>query len=138
MRKLLSVLALIITMSFVLPNEVKAQVYTYRTTGYAYKKINSYGNWTQWSDWQDSDMRVVINFNTDVITIYSPKTQIYKVTEHLRNFTDSSEGKNVEFAAIDEDGLRCHIRLRIETNGNSQIYCSWSNLIHVYNVRRTN
>ena len=135
MRKLLLLLALIATIGVV---ETKAQVYTYRTTGYAYKKVNSYGNWTQWSDWQDSDMRVVINFNTDVITIYSPKTQIYKVTEHLRNFTDSSGGSQVEFAAVDEDGLRCHIRLRIETNGNSQIYCEWSNLIHVYNVRRTN
>lgn len=125
-------------MSFVFTTEVQAQVYTYRTTGYAYKKVNSYGNWTNWSDWLKSDMRMVINFNTDVVTIYSPKTQVYKITEFIRNFTDSSGGKQVEFAFVDQDGDRGHMRLRIETNGNSQVYIEFSNIIWCYNVRRTN
>lgn len=138
MKKFLTALMLIMTLSVIIPQEIKAQVYTYRTTAYAYKKVNSYGNWTNWSDWQDSDMRMVINFNTDVITIYSPTTQIYKVTKYIRNFTDSSGGKQVEFAAVDEEGKNCHIRLRIEANGNSQTYIEWSDLILCYNVRRTN
>lgn len=139
MKKFLSILMLIFTMSIVLPDEAMAQVYTYRTTGYAYKKVNSYGNWSDWSSWQDSDMSMTINFNNDVIIIYSPETQRYRITEHIRNFTDSSGGKQVEFAAKDlGDDTKCHIRLRIETNGNSQIYIEWSNLILCYNVRRTN
>lgn len=118
--------------------EASAQIYTYRTTGYAYKRVNSYGNWTQWTDWMDSNMKVTINMNTDRITIYSPQTQYYRVTEYLRKFTDSSGGSQVEFSAIDEEGLRCSIRLRVEKNGNSQLYIEWSDLILCYNVRRTN
>lgn len=138
MKKFLTALMLIMTLSIIIPQEIKAQVYTYRTTGYAYKKVNSYGNWTEWSDWLDSDMTMVINFNTDVVTIYSPTTQRYKITKFIRNFTDNSGGKQVEFAFIDQDGDKGHMRLRIETNGNSQVYIEFSNWIWCYNVRRTN
>ena len=138
MKKILSVFMLICALSIALPSEIKAQVYTYRTTGYAYKKVNSYGNWNDWSEWLDSDMSMVINFNTDQIVIYSPTTQRYKITKHVRNYTDNSGGKQVEFAAVDQDGDKCHIRLRIEKNGNSQIYIEFSNIMWVYNVRRTN
>lgn len=138
MKKFLLTLVLMLSLSFSVPVEVKAQIYTYRTTGYAIKKVNSYGNWTDWSAWQDSDLSMVINFNTDMVTIYSPKTQRYKITEFVRNFTDDSGGKQVEFVFIDQDGDRGHMRLRIETNGNSQIYIEFSNIIWVYNVRRTN
>ena len=131
-------LMLIMTMGFVMPQDALGQVYTYRTTGYAYKQVNSYGNWTNWSDWQDSDMTMVINFNTDVVTIYSPTTQRYKITKFIRNFTDNSGGKQVEFAFVDQDGDKGHMRLRIETNGNSQVYIEFTNIMWVYNVRRTN
>lgn len=138
MKKILMTLMLIIGMSFVLPQESFGQVYTYRTTGYAYKQVNSYGNWSDWSSWQDSNMSMVINFNTDVVTIYSPTTQRYRITQFIRNFTDSSGGKQVEFAFIDQDGDKGHMRLRIETNGNSQVYIEFTNIMWVYNVRRTN
>lgn len=129
---------LILLFTLLIGIEASAQVYTYRTYQFAEKHINSYGNWTDWTDWQDSNMRLVINMNTDVITIYSPTTQIYRITEYLRKFTDNSGGNQIEFSAIDQDGDRCHIRLRIETNGNSQLYVEFNNLILCYNVRRTN
>ena len=138
MKKFLTALMLIMTLSVIIPQEIKAQVYTYRTTAYAYKKVNSYGNWTNWSDWQDSDMTMVINFNTDVVTIYSPTTQRYKITKFIRNFTDNSGGKQVEFAFVDQDGDKGHMRLRIEKNGSSQVYIDFSNICWVYCVVLTN
>lgn len=138
MKKILALFALILTMSFIVPNEIKAQVYTYKTTAYAYQKTDSYGNWGKWSEWLDSDMTMVINFDTDVVTIYSPTTQRYKITKFIRNYTDNSGGKQVEFAFVDQDGDRGHMRLRIETNGNSQVYIDFNNIRWCYNVRRTN
>ena len=117
---------------------ISAQVYTYRTYQYAYKQVNSYGNWTNWSDWQKSDMLMTINFDTDIVKIYSPKVQTYRITEFVRNFTDNSGGKQVELAFVDQDGDRGHMRLRIETNGNSQVYIEFNNIMWVYNVIRTN
>ena len=138
MKKILSVLMLICALSIALPSEVKAQVYTYKTTGYAHKEVNSQGNWNDWSDWLDSNMRVTISYDDDIIVIYSPKKQIFRITKHIRNYTDNSGGKQAEFAAVDQDGDRCHIRMRIETNGNSQLYVEYSNLILCWNVKRTN
>lgn len=129
---------LIILFTLLIGLEASAQVYTYRTTGYAYKQVNSDGNWTSWSEWLDSDMSMIINFNTDIVTIYSPTTQRYKITKFIREFTDNSGGKQVEFAFVDQDGDKGHMRLRIEKNGNSQIYIEFSNIMWVYNVKKTN
>lgn len=134
MKRLLSTVILTVLVSVT----CLAQVYTYRTTDYAYKQVNSStGKWSGWSDWQDSNMTMVINFNTDVVTIFSPTTQRYKITKFVREFTDNSGGKQVEFAFVDQDGDKGHMRLRIEKNGNSQVYVEFSNIMWVYNVRRT-
>ena len=127
-------LMLVMVLSFAAAD---AQIQYYRTTGFAYKYVNSYGRWTNWTDWQSSDMVITINFNTDVVKIYSPQTQTYRILEHTRNFTDSSGGKQVEFKFIDQDGDRGSMRLRIERNGNSQLYVEFSNIIWVYNVVKT-
>lgn len=31
---------------------VKAQTYRYNATSFAYKVVNSYGSWTNWTDWE--------------------------------------------------------------------------------------
>lgn len=115
-----------------------AQVQYYRTTAYAEAKI--YNGVYTWGDWQDSNMLLVINLNTDVIKIYSPTQQIYMVYGTYKNgdaYTDSSGGRNVKFYVIDQDGDKGEIRLRIESNGNSQVYVDFKNVAWVYNVVRT-
>jgi len=116
---------------------MEAQVYYFRTTGFAYKQINSYGHWTDWTDWQSSDMLITMNLDTDVVRIYSKTPQTYRITQHVRNFTDENGGKQVEFRFIDQDNDRGAMRLRIERNGNSQIYIDFNNIMWVYNVVRT-
>ena len=44
---------------------INAQTYYYNTTEFAYKqKIN--GQWTNWSDWEKSNMLVTIDFTSDI------------------------------------------------------------------------
>jgi hypothetical protein len=100
--------------------------------------MNNYGRWNNWTDWESSNVLITINFTTDVVKIYSPKTQIYKIIEFTRRFTDNSGGSQVEFKFIDQDYDRGTMRLRIERNGNSQLYVEFADIIWVYNVRRTN
>ena len=133
MKRFLLMLVMVFTVTY-----VSAQIYSYRTTEFAFKTMNSYGSWNNWTDWESSDVLITINFNTDVVTIYSPKTQVYKITEFTRKFTDNSGGNQVEFRFIDQDYDRGTMRLRIERNGNSQLYVEFANVIWVYNVRRTN
>ena len=112
-----------------------AQVQYYRSTAYA--QANVYNGRYVWSDWQSSNMTITINLNTDMITIYSPRTQIYRVVSAGDAYNDSNGGRQVSFKVIDQDGDRGTIRLRIESNGNSQIYVDFSNVAWVYNVVRT-
>ena len=130
MKRFLMIFALLV--SIVAAN---AQVQYYRSTAYA--QANVYNGRYVWSDWQSSNMTITINLNTDMITIYSPRTQIYRVVSAGDAYNDSNGGRQVSFKVIDQDGDRGTIRLRIESNGNSQIYVDFSNVAWVYNVVRT-
>ena len=115
---------------------VKAQTYYYNATSFAYKAVNSYGYWTNWTDWESCNVPIVMDYDNDVVTIYSNRTQIYKITKYIRKYTDSSGGSQVEFNFVDQDYDRGVMRLRVERNGNSQIYVGFTNIMWVYNVRR--
>lgn len=54
--------------------------------------------------------------------------------KYVRNYTDSSGGKQLEFNFIDQDYDRGVMRLRVERNGNAQIYIDFANVMWVYNV----
>lgn len=107
----------------------------YQATSFAYKTTNYYGNWSAWSDWQYSDVKIKFETHKDIIVIYSKDIQAFAIYDTLNPPYDPN-GQQVAFAAYDGDGVKCHIRLRIENNGNSQIYCEYSNIIYVYNVKR--
>lgn len=115
----------------------KAQTMWFKTTEYAQASIIN-GQY-YWSDWQASDMNLIINSESDQIVIYSPKIQIYQIYGVYNNgnaYRDSSGGVNVKFYVIDQDYDKGEIRLRMEQNGNSQIYIDFSNVAWVYNVIR--
>lgn len=134
MKKFLTFAFLLLAVSFIVPQTAKAQIYTYKTTEFAYKYVNSYGKWNDWSSWEKSSMLITINFDTDIVKIYSPTTQVYKITDYLEEYTDQYGGKQVKFEFIDQDGDYGKMRLRIEKNGNSQIYIDFANVMWVYNV----
>ena len=115
-----------------------AQVQWYRTTQYAEATIIN--NRYYWGDWESSNMRLCIDIGNDQIIVYSPRTQIYQVYGVYNNgqpYVDDSGGTNIKFYVIDQDYDRGNIRLRVEKNGNSQIYIDFSNVAWVYNVVRT-
>ena len=121
---------------FCMTNTVNAQTYYYRTYQFAIKyKVDN--KWTDWSDWQKSDIKMKIDFDDDMIVIYSEKIQIYSVIENNGTYTDESGGKQTKFFIIDQDDDYGYIRLRVEKNGNAQIYVDFADVMWVYNVRRT-
>lgn len=134
MRKFLFLLILMLGIGLA---SADAQTYYYRTTSFAYKYANSYGNWTNWSDWQESSLRISIDFDNDVIKIFSPKTQVYVVVSRGERYTDASGGSQIIFSVIDQDGDRGSIRFRVERNGNSQLYVDFADAMWVYNVVKT-
>ena len=120
------------------PLLMSGQVLWFKTTTFAQASIVN-GHY-YWGNWEGSNMRLCINLNTDRIIVYSPKTQIYQVCGAYNNgntYTDPSGGTNVKFYVIDQDNDRGEVILRVERNGNSQVYVCFSNIAWVYNVIRT-
>lgn len=131
MKKFLLMLLMTLTLSAT----AFSQTQWYRTSEIAMRyKQNGY--WTDWTDWERCVVNVSFDLVNDVITIYSAKTQRYKVIRTETPPYDSG-GKQVKFYICDQDGDYGHIRLRIENSGNSQIYVDFADVSWVYNVRRT-
>lgn len=132
---------MMLSISFVSVQNVNAQYYStqwYKTTAFASQTYNYYTqSWNDWTPWQDSNMNIKFDLSNDIIVIYSPQIQVYSVFNVGNAYTDTSGGQQVKFNARDGDGDRVDIRLRIEKNGNSQIYVDYANMRWVYNVIRT-
>lgn len=112
-----------------------AQVIRFNTTSYTSKVKKSYG-WTNWRPRESSDMLLTIDLDSDLVTIYSPKIQVYKIIDYLGNWIDQDGDQVVKFEFIDQDGDRGMMRLIERRNGNKEIYIDFSNIIWVYSVIR--
>ncbi len=120
-------------MIFAFNSEMNAQTYAYRGFQAAYKYVEN-GRWTNWTDWKRVDVLITIDYDNDVIRVHANSPQVYIVTAYDGSYTDSSGGQQVQFSVIDQDYDAGKIRLRIERNGNSQIYVEFADIILVWNV----
>lgn len=116
---------------------MNAQIQTYKATSYAYAEINQYSGRYSWSDWFECDVSVVFDLQRDIITIYSKSTQYYSILTTGTSSTDSLGGKQVSFKVVDQDDDIGTLRLRVEKNGNSQLYVDFNNVAWCYNLIRT-
>lgn len=123
------ILGIILTLFMSIPSF--SQIINFKATSVAIKEVGY-----KWSDWQKCDILITFNLKTDKVVIYSRSIQIYKVITQGQNFIDESGGEQVKYKVIDQDNDLGNMRLRIETNGNSQIYIDFADISWVYNVVR--
>lgn len=112
---------------------VKAQTYKYYTTCFAYKYYENYG-WTDWSEWERSHMLVVISTDRNIINIYSDKIQEYDIYEYTGEENDDDGGSSFLFQCVNKDGLRCQVRLRVQSDGSKQLYVDFNDAMWVYGL----
>ena len=123
------ILGIILTLFMSIPSF--SQIINFKATSVAIKEVGY-----RWSDWQRCDILITFNLKTDKVVIYSRSIQIYKVITQGQNFIDESGGEQVKYKDIDQDDDLGSMRLRVETNGNSQIYIDFADVSWVYNVIR--
>lgn len=116
--------------------ELKAQVYKYQTYCFSYKTKSDYGVWSNWSEWEDSDMLVVINLDKERFTIYSTEIQEYDIYEYEGDEDDRYGGETASFKCVDSHGLRCGVRLRTQADGQLQLYIDYNDMRWVYGIVR--
>lgn len=111
---------------------VNAQSYVYQARQFSMKTMSGYGTWNPWSDWERSIVRITIDTGIDVIYIHTEKKQVYVITQDMGSYVDNYGGKQRAFSVVDQDGDKGIIRLRVEKNGNVQLYVEFSDIIWVY------
>lgn len=130
-KKLIVLLLLFVSIS------ASAQVIKFRTVAYA-ENIYSYyyQKWSGWSDWKKSNMLLTVDTQNDLITVYSPVTQVYKIYKAEESYYDSDGDFNLPFKFIDQDGDRGTLRLLQRASGSSEVYIEFLNIRWCYKVLR--
>ena len=132
MKLFLFILVSLLTFSFS-DSFAQYDITYFETIEFAYKEKTENGTWTDWSDWEDSNLIMcwVHNDSTDTFIINSEITQVYKVFEYCEEVTDIEGGKQLILKAKDQDNGICKIRYRIDEYslvGISQFYIIFNNL----------
>lgn len=120
---------------FFMPLVSNAQVYYYRTTAFC-MKIYSGGYWSDWSDWEPSDIKVKIDTDNDQIIVYSPAVQVYDIIKYVKTYEDNGGGQQMEFVVIDQDYDKGNVRLRMAPDGTPQLYIDFADIMWAYNLKQ--
>lgn len=116
---------------------VNAQTYHFISTEVAYgpRVDNGRERIIQWSDWEKYSTHIYIDYTNDMIQIKDKINHTLKITDikdHKYN-----DGEEIDYYATDLNlNIKCRIRTRIESNGQSQLYIFYSPYGIVYNVTR--
>lgn len=92
-----------------------------------------------WGDWEDSTVKINIDFDREVVTIYSDEKQTYVITDVYNDgefYKDASGGETMKFDVIDQDNDNGEMRVRFDDDGNMQIYIDFNDCAWVYGVRK--
>ncbi|MBO5716586.1 MAG: hypothetical protein J6R50_00490 [Alistipes sp.] len=111
--------------------EAQAQVYKFNATNFAYR-VNDEGVWSEWSDWEDCQILVVINLDTADIDIYSSEPQDFSIYDASSSYYDSDGGEQMDLKCVDANGIRCGVRVRVQSDGLVQLYVDYSDISYVY------
>ena len=109
-----------------------AELSFYKADSFAYKYTEDNGRWKEWSDWDNSDILISIDYEKEIITVYSEQEQRYIIMKENGEYSDAQGGKQIEFTVVDQDGTVGAIRVRIQKNGVAQLYVEFENIMWVY------
>ena len=127
----------VLFIAFLYLHNLNAQTYKYYSTDFAIKAKNEYGYWSDWSDWEPCKCLVIINFERNVINIYSKEPQEFDIYEDVGEEKDR-EGSSFSLKCVDKDGLRCSVRFRMQNNGVLQLYVEYNDIMYVYCLIKRN
>ena len=112
-----------------------SQTIRYRAHQYAVGFRDDYGS-IEWGEWEDCNIVITIDFDNDFIKVYSKRTQNYVVVSSGEQYEDAYGGVNIDMVAVDEEGIECNMRLRIQDDGIAQLYSYYSDVAWVYSDLR--
>lgn len=113
-----------------------AEAAVYKLRNFAIKEgiIDSYGinrGWGEWSDWIKTDVNIAIDSKNSRVIIYSEKRQWFRVVAVGNSYKDNNGGTQFGMNCYDQDGKKCLIRVRVDPDGDLQLYVEYNNVMYV-------
>jgi len=112
-----------------------ADIMKFKANAFAFRERDEYTNeWMSWSDWQEDNSLIVMDKNTDVITIYGKHKERLDAIDYISEFEDDEHGHNVPVLCIDSNGEECKFVVRWTEDKSIQLYLRHSDHQCVYSV----
>lgn len=114
-----------------------SQVIKCKADAISIKTKNEYTDrWSDWSKWEEVDILITIDPINDRIKIFSKEEQVYDIIKSYDESYDNDGDKTLKWQCVNEDGLKCNIRLvkLYSQNGQSQLYIDFADMMWVYNI----
>jgi hypothetical protein len=127
---LILLIAGLYTESFGQVLKVKANAFSIKA------KNENTDKWPEWPKWEETNILITIDSAIERIKIFSKKDQVYDIIEKLDESIDEDGDITWKWLCVNEDGLKCHIRMvrPISGNGRSQLYVEFSDIKWVYSI----
>lgn len=131
MKKLITTLSLLLAFTI----SIQADILKLKTTSSSFKTYYPLTQtWSNWSEWKECSILVVINTETDIIKIYSKETQDYDIIKYGAEESDGEGGIVRTLYCVNENGARCNIRFRSTAANDYQLYIDFNDAIIAYNL----
>ena len=115
--------------------QIQAQIYKFKTSGFSVLVKNEKGKWGKWSDLNSTAILVTLDTDKSRIVVYSQIIQLFEIVVYQpveENETDTV----YSFTCKDNEGVDCTVSIitRKKQDNRKQLYINYGNRIIMYNI----
>ena len=115
--------------------QIQAQIYKFKTSGFSVLEKNEKGKWGKWSDLNSTAILVTLDTDKSRIVVYSQIIQLFEIVVYQpveENETDTV----YSFTCKDNEGVDCTVSIitRKQQDNRKQLYINYGNRIIMYNI----
>ena len=122
----------LLLLAFIIPFNCFGQL-ELKSDKFSFRELKD-STWTQFSDWQDINIKVLINNEPNRIEIFDDPQLTYTIlSENSETKTDKGE-RVLSYNCEDGDCVKCHVIMIEKTDKNIYLIIYYTNMNFIYNV----
>jgi len=122
----------LLLLAFIIPFNCFGQL-ELKADKFSFRELKD-STWTQFSDWQDINVNVLISNEPNRIEIFDdPKLTYTILSENSETKTEKDE-RVLSYNCEDGDCVKCHVIMIEKTNKNIYLIIYYTNMNFIYNV----
>jgi hypothetical protein len=122
----------LLLLAFIIPFNCFGQL-ELKSDKFSFRELKD-STWTQFSDWQDINIKVLINNEPNRIEIFDdPKLTYTILSENDETKTEKDE-RVLSYNCEDGDCVKCHVIMIEKTDKNIYLIIYYTNMNFIYNV----